>query len=164
MQSREKKRILLLCVIASMSGILYGSIKIMHIDSKEMKRIQKRQDLFERLYRPINEWFAKEQAGRTLAKYLEEKQYKKIAIYGMGNLANRIYDALKNSPVEIVCCIDENNSYYSDTELITISDDFPKLDAVIFTDFLKGEEVMNEIKKKGAFDILFLEDIIFNEL
>ena len=164
MLSREQKVIFILAAVSFSVGILYGSFKMMHIISKEMKQIQKRQDLFEGLYRPINEWFAKEQAGRTLEKYLQKKQYKRIGVYGMGNLANRIYDALDNSNIKIVCCIDENNSFYSDVKLITLHDEFPKMDALIVTDYHLQEENLNTLKEKGSYDLLFLEDIIFNEL
>lgn len=82
----------------------------------------------------------------------------------MGNLANRVYDALRYSRIKVVCCIDENKSFYSDAKLITMDDDFPEMDAVIITDFRNGEDIKKRIRVKGKFDICLLADIIFNEL
>ena len=164
MGRRINKMVVIFSFTSFIAGTVYGGIRTVRLISGEFKKMQKRQDFFEGLYRQINEWFTKEQAGKTLAMYLEKKQYKRIGIYGMGNLANRIYDALKSSHIKVVCCIDENKSFYSDAKLITMDDDFPEMDAVIITDFRNGEDIKKRIRKKGKFDICFLDNIIFNEL
>lgn len=164
MDVRGKKILFFSAIVSFVTGVIYGGFKVSRIIGDEMKNLQNRQDLFEGLYRPINEWFAKEQSGHTLKDYLEKKQYKKIGIFGMGNLANRVYDALKSSDIEIVCCIDQSRSVYSDTKLISINDEFPLMDAIIITDFKNSASIKQQIEKKGNYDILLLDDIIFNEL
>lgn len=164
MSSRSKKWVVISIVISFATGVIYGCVRVSKIISKEMKRTQNRLDLFEGFYRPMKEWFAKEQAGNSLAKFLESRQYNKIGIYGMGDFANRIYDALKDSSIEVVCSMDENKSAYSDTVLLTFEDDFPEMDAVIITDFRNGDSIMERLSEKGNFDMLLLDDIIYNEL
>lgn len=129
-------------------------------------RMKKKSDLFEGLYRRTNEWFFCEQRGDTLVKFLEGEGIHKIAVYGMGDFANRIYDEVqKSSLLEVVFEIDKNKSMYSNTDLYTLEEEFPQnIDAIIITDFNNYEQVEKRLKQKGNYKIFLLDDIIYNKL
>lgn len=164
MNKAVKKVIVLSVVISFIAGFICGSIRILRSLGETLKKTKARLDMFEGFYRPMKEWFAKEQAGCTLKNFLMEKNYCKIGIYGMGDFANRIYDALKDSPIEVVCCIDSKKSAYSDTTLFTLEDELPDMDAIIITDYKNADSIIDSLSKKGDFELMLLEDIIYNEL
>ena len=143
---------------------MLGKILTLKDASVSYKKASSREQMFEGLYRQMNEWFAQEQKGNTLVKYLEKNNYNKIAIYGMGDAANRVFDSVQGSDVEIVFEADKARSLYSDVPLLTLEDEFPKVDLIIATNFMSFENVKEKLEQKGKCDVKLLQNIIFCEL
>lgn len=154
--------ILLLAVF--LLGMFVGNRRTLRTIGKKYLKVYCRANMFERLYRQTNEWFCQEQQGHTLAIFLEQRHYSRIAVYGLGDTANRIYDSLKNTPVEVIFGIDKNKSFYCDTEILTLDDEFPSVDLIIVTDFDSYETLRQKLEEKGNHLVMSLEQIIFHEL
>lgn len=56
----------------------------------------------------IKRWLENRNEGKTFEAYFNECGYKKIAIYGAGDLGNLLYNELKNTSIRIICFIDRN--------------------------------------------------------
>lgn len=114
-------------------------------------------------YQTLNEWLFIKQQNISIADILKEMNYKKVAIYGMKELGQRLYDELYNSEVEVVCVIDQNkDAILGDYEIIGLDDEIPEVDAVIVTAFYYYSEIKNTLKNKVSCPILSLDHIIYN--
>lgn len=159
-----KKTLIGTTLLSFVVGNILGKKSALKDASVAYKKASHREELFEGLYRQMNEWFAQEQKGNTLVKYLEKNNYNRIAIYGMGDAANRVYDSVKESRIEVVYEADTARSFYSDAPLLTLEDEFPQVDLIIATDFFSFEGVKEKLEQKGKCDVKLLQDIIFGEL
>lgn len=129
-------------VIAFLSGMLIMDYIITKDISKKKpdKEIQK----WLSYYQILNMWLDLKQQGKSVKRYLEQNGYKRIAIYGMRELGERLYVELVDAGAEVVCVIDQNKNVLGDFELISPEDDIPQVDLIIVT----VEYCFNEIKEK----------------
>ena len=90
--------------------------------------------------------------------------YKKIAIYGMGEFANRLMEELKNSDVEVVYGIDKDvcNSTSRVRNVYSLNDDLPQVDAIVVTPFYDMKSIKCDLKKKVDCPIVSLEEVIWS--
>ena len=54
---------------------------------------------FKNYYNMLNKWLYLKQNGTSLDTYFKKNDYNSIAIYGMGEMGNRLYDELKQSSI-----------------------------------------------------------------
>lgn len=107
------------------------------------------------------QWIDIKQKGESIGQILLEKGYKKIAIYGIYDLGERLYYELKDSSIEVKYIIDRNPSTkISDVEIYKPTDDFETVDAIIVTAIHYFDEIKNDLAKKMNCPILSLEDVV----
>ena len=110
----------------------------------------------------MNQWVKVKQEGKDILKYFEEKNFKRIAIYGMSYVGERLIEELKESNIKVVYGIDrEAKSLYMDRELVTLDDDLKEVDAVVVTAITYFEEIAEKLEKKLECPIISLEDILY---
>lgn len=87
----------------------------------------------------------------TIARWLQEKGIKKVAIYGMGNLGKCLADRLERGGVEVVCGIDQQTVSFRDLPVVEIQQfhgKYSKVDAIIITPFHEFSSIANKIDSK----------------
>ena len=138
-------------VVASLGLILSG------------KKVEDtRVDKFKSYYNMLNQWLLLKQEGKSLVKYFEDKGYKSIAIYGMGEIGNRLYDELKKSNIEVKYAIDKNaTNTYSDIKVCELEDDLAPVDVIIVTAIFAFDEIEKKLTEVVNYPIISLEDIIY---
>ncbi|NLO09326.1 MAG: hypothetical protein GX129_05590 [Clostridiales bacterium] len=95
------------------------------------------------------EWVAIHKLGYSLANHLERSGYHRIAIYGMGEIGYLIYDALKDSNVEVIYFIDNNaDNLYHSLPVYKLKDNLPSADVILISIFGNIDSVTKELKKK----------------
>ncbi|MEG1847141.1 MAG: hypothetical protein RR238_01605 [Lachnospiraceae bacterium] len=145
-------------VIATVIGILggfAGGIKLAKRDDKVYK--------FKTYYNVLNQWLNLKQEGKTVEKYFTDNDYKSIAIYGMGEMGNRLYEDLKGTSIEVKYAIDKNiGSTYSEIKVVEPDDELEEVDAVIVSAIFAFEAIERELCQKISCPIISLEDIIFD--
>lgn len=50
----------------------------------------------------MDRWLTLHDKGISIERYLKDKNYKKVAIYGLGMLGNHLYEELKKAQVDII--------------------------------------------------------------
>lgn len=109
-------------------------------------------------------WTALKQDHKNLEIFFENKNYKKIAVYGMSYVGISLIKELKNSKVEILYGIDKNAAnIYSDIKILTPEENLPNVDAVVITLVEGYDEIYHKLSKKLKCDFLAIEDIL-NEI
>lgn len=147
-------------VIAGLIGAGTGTAAAYALLSQ--KKPEVKSDKFKIYYNTLNQWIKVKNQGKNLGEYLIENNYKRIAIYGMGELGNRLCEELKQSDVEIVYGIDQSAQFaYSDLTVYSLEDELPEVDAVVVTAVFAFDEIRESIEGKVNGEIISLEDIVF---
>ena len=82
----------------------------------------------------FDQWLRIRQEGKTLVDFFEKNDYKTVAIYGMKELGERLYDELENSGITVKYIIDKNaDTIYADVDVLTPDDELEPVDVVVVT-------------------------------
>ncbi len=109
-------------------------------------------------------WLEAVLAGISAYEYFEEKKIQKIAIYGMGELANRLMEDVVSHGIEIEYGIDQDvaNTLSRISNVLTFEDKWPAVDAIVVTPIHAFEEIESKIKEKCDYNVVSLEEVIWS--
>lgn len=115
------------------------------------------------MFRMMNEWFQKKQQGKHIKSYFIKNGYHKIAIYGMGDIGERLYDELYGTEIEVAYGIEQQKrGQYRELQILSLEDNLEQVDAVVVTAIYYFVEIAEKIKYIPYNRILSLEDIIYD--
>lgn len=110
----------------------------------------------------FNQWMIVRQSGKDIKDYFYRKSYKKIAIYGMSYAGERLLDDLKDSDIEVVVAIDQNEKNIGENvPLIKPEERIPACDCVVVTAVSFFKEIEKFLQTKVSCPIVSLEDILY---
>lgn len=149
--------------IAGAFGIGIAGIALTNkVKNEEIRKNKKSKDKFKGYYNLLNQWLRLKQERKSLETFFAENQYKTIAIYGMGELGNRLYDELKDSNIQVEYAIDENTAgAYSEVKVITPEENLPEVDVIVVTAVFAYNEIEEKLSEKTHLPIISLEDIVY---
>lgn len=103
------------------------------------------------------------QAGKkSIAEYLKNKGFNKIAIYGMGYVGERLFDELKDSDVKVEYAIDKNaDGINMEIDVFTPEEELPDVDLIIVTAIYFYAEIERTLKELTDYRVSSLEDILY---
>jgi hypothetical protein len=111
-------------------------------------------------------WMYLKQNGKNLSDYFDKNNYGSIAIYGMGQLGNRLFEELDHTMIHVLFAIDRNaDRMECGIPIFNIdSIEFEKLknnvDAIVVTAVKSFNSIKSELQKKYSKPILSLVDIL----
>lgn len=150
-------------LISAVSGAILGFVGRNYLLSKEKYSSTDKVYKFKSYYHLLNRWMQIKNDGNHLADYLESKNYHTVALYGMGELGERLCEELKNSNIKIQYVMDKNLKNLSiDYEVRTLADNLEPVDAIIVTAIFAYDEIEQELSKIVNFPIISLEEIIYD--
>lgn len=146
----------------------YQKIGQKNTDDKELNKkndsnyLETASDKYWMLFSMMKDWCALYQKGKRISHYLHEHGFYSIAIYGLGDVGETLYNELKDTSIDIVCGIDQSDYYLiDDIDVITPNDLIPNnVDAIIVTPISAYEQIYNSLRNMTDACILSLEDII----
>lgn len=154
-----------IAIIGSLIGGVVGVATMGKFSQGVIKDKDKRTSKFKSYYNMLNQWLCIKQEGKNLEEYFKLKNYKRIAVYGLGEMGNRLIDELNNTEIEIVYGIDKNVDdtfcnikAYSIDEIGEIAE---SVDAVVVTAVFAYDEIKEQLKLQFDSDIVSLEDAVF---
>lgn len=125
--------------------------------------LEKRIKKFYRYFQLVNRWLYLKNSNINIERFFLDNNYKKIAIYGMGELGSRLYEELKNTNIAIKFGIDKySGSLNTGLDVLSINDKWEDVDVIVITPFLEYEEIEKQLKTKTKLDIISIEDIIYD--
>ena len=149
-------------VFSMIIGSVAGSAASMTLLGRKAQQKAKKVDKFKGYYNMLNQWLMIKQEGKTLEEYFIYNGYKTIAIYGMGEMGNRLYDELKDSSIQIKYAVDENAAgTYSDIEVIDKDEEYMDVDVIVVTATFAFDDIEEELQKKVTFPIISLDDVVY---
>ena len=149
-------------IIGTILGAAAGAVAGSAVVNKQVIAKDKKVDKFKGYYNMLIQWLAVKQEGKSLDGYFKENGYKKVAIYGMGEMGNRLYDELKATEIEVKYAIDKNAATtYSELDVKDIDDELPEVDVVVVTATFAFDEILEDIEDKFTCPIVSLEDVVY---
>ena len=149
-------------ILAAVVGAAAGAAGSGYFGNKQVEKKAEKVDKFKGYYNMLNQWLILKQEGKCLSEYFKANGYQTIAIYGMGEMGNRLYEELKKSDIEIKYAVDKNAaSTYSELDVIEPEDDFAPVDVIVVTATFAFEEIEEELSERVDFPIISLEDVVY---
>lgn len=144
------------------AGAVAGGIAAGTVSSKKIKELMDGHAKVHELYMAFDQWLRIRQEGKTLVDFFERNNYKTVAIYGMKELGERLYDELQNSGITVKYIIDKNaDTIYADVDVITPDDDLEPVDVIVVTAIYFFDEIEELLSEKVNYPIVSLEDILY---
>jgi lactate dehydrogenase-like 2-hydroxyacid dehydrogenase len=153
-------------VLSALTGAVAGAATVVQTvgkaSVKKYKIAEGYSDKHLALFYLMNQWVKVKQEGKNLSSYFEKNGYKKIAIYGMGHAGVTLVDELKGTATDVAFGIDKNaNSIYMDIDVVTLDDEWEKVDAIVVAAITFFDEIEEELSQKVDCPIISLEDVLY---
>ena len=149
-------------VLSLLAGFVGGAASVGKVTREQIHYKQQMSEKHLSLFLMMNQWVKVKQERKNLASYLEEKGYRKIAVYGMSYAGETFIDELKNTNIQVIYGIDQKaDRIYANVNLVTIDDNLEEVDAVIVTAITFFDEIKENLSEKMDCPILSLEDILY---
>lgn len=149
-------------IVGTLLGAAVGAVAGSTVTNKKVIDKNKKVKKFKNYYKMLNEWLRLKQEGKSLEEYFLKNEYKTVAIYGMGEMGNRLYDELKNTDIEVKYAIDEKaEETYADITVYEKDDELPLVDVVIVTATFAFDEIEEELCEKIDMPIVSLEEVVY---
>lgn len=159
---KRKGNLLLSTLVGTVAGVATGVATVKTLKSKGIGTNDGVAVKLKEFYDVLVQWVSLKQEGKSLASYFEENNYKTVAIYGMKELGERLYDELRNSDIEVKYIIDKNaDAIYSEIDVITPDEKLPKVDVIVVTAIHYYDEIEEMLTEKVNYPVVSLEDIVF---
>ena len=125
------------------------------------------QDTIEKLsefYNILIQWISLKQKGITAVDFIMKKGYRTVAIYGMKELGEILYEELKTSDICVTYIIDKSiEPIFIDVPVLRPDEPLFPVDVIIVTAIHYFKEIEEQLKNKIDCPIYSLEDVIFFE-
>lgn len=125
---------------------------------------ESRAEKFRQYYDLCNQWIKNINDGYCVEQYFMDKKYMKIAVYGMGELGNRLVEALENTEVQVCYGITENMwDAFAEIEIKGLDEEetFGEIDCIVVTPIHLFGEIAEALRMKSDCAVVSLEDVIF---
>lgn len=154
-----KKGFLAVCTAI---GATAGAVTTGYLVSKQISQKSKKVEKFKRYYNMLNQWLMLKQEQKKLEDFFIARGYETIAIYGIGEMGNRLYDELKASKIKVLYAIDKNvENTYSELIVYALDANLPEVDAIIVSPIFAYEEIKKQLENMTDCPIINLEDVIY---
>lgn len=156
------KKMLLLYIGIGALGAFAGACGISKIWKEELAVARQISYKHLRMFKVLNLWMELKQKGDLVGNYLYGYGYKRIAIYGMHYLGERLFLELRDTPVEIAYGIDKNTIMIDGLTVLNSNDQLETVDMIIVTAITYFDEIKQALEKKIKCPIVSLEDILYD--
>ena len=139
----------------------YPEIEI-EVTEKEVSALSV--DKFRKYYELCNHWIKMLNDGYHIESFFREKGYKRIAVYGMGELGNRLIETLEGTGTEVAYGIDRNLwTAFAEIDIKGLDEEerFDGIDCIVVTPIHAYEKAAKALRGKTDCDIVSLEDVIY---
>lgn len=110
-----------------------------------------------------DQWLDNSISGNRSDKYLADRGFKRIVIYGMGRMGLRLYKELEDSDIDVVGCVDRNagNIIYEGIEIKDAGNIPTDADVIVVTAVCYYDEVLDFLSNITDLPVISLEEIVY---
>lgn len=115
-------------------------------------------------YNILIQWISLKEKGIAIGDFIKKGGYRTVAIYGMKELGELLYEEMKNSDICVEYVIDQSREFiFIDVPVLKPNEALFPVDIIIVTAVHYFEEIKELLKSKVNCPICSLEDILFFE-
>ena len=130
-------------------------------DEDEIRYIQQRSNKFEAYLNLLDAWMTLREKGIRLDKYLLDKGYNKIGLYGYGILGRHFIEEMKDSCVQVAFLVDrKGDKLCTPVPVYLPSVQLPECDVIVVSSVFFMEDIRAELIKYGDYKLISLETIL----
>ena len=152
--------ILIKATIIGMVGGIYVCAKALRSDHGNMLSKLRRADDY---YHVLVQWMRNKYNGNRLSNYFIKHGYSKVAIYGMGEIGDLLYEELLAEGFKVEYSIDQiGGSHIKELRGYTLKDELPEVDAIVITPIFAMDSICNSLQNKTNAKLVSLKEIIYD--
>lgn len=130
---------------------------LLEVNIKRIANLEK----FRTMFFICNLWLMLKNKNRSVCRYLQEKGFHDIAIYGNGYLGKQLYEELKTHNVSIRYFIDRDAAYMEEeVPVYTLEEQPEKVDIIIVTLTKKDENFRKVLENKAKTTVWYIEELL----
>ncbi len=145
-------------------GICIGGYLAARKYCQELSRCRREAEKTQYWVRIYDLWMRTKQSSKSIEEYLEKREIRSIAIYGVSFLGIRLYYELKESCINVKFMFDKNSRVNVAGIDIRNPDccEYESVDAVIVTALFTYDDIEKVLASKGYTQIMALNDILYD--
>lgn len=126
------------------------------VDASVLGRLQNQQVM----NRVLEGWMANRERDFCISQFLIENGYRRVAIYGLGNLGRHLIYELSKSEIDVVCVIDRNKLSEGFAKIKQPGEDIGEVDCIIVTPVTEYGHIYEQLSMSYSCKIISLETCI----
>ena len=123
-------------------------------------RIRRERGKIAQYYHMLNKWLEIRQEGRNLYSYFKNRNCKKIGIYGMKEMGQRLFYELKNENVKVYLIDKKADDIWFEQDIYFPNEKLPDMDIIVITAAYYFDSIKLELESKVKCPIVSIEDVI----
>ena len=151
----------LLAIIGILLFVLAITIRLLSKADKDIDASLLKATKFSYMFSVMNQWIQALHAGKSMERYLVGAGYRRIAIYGICNIGERLFEELAETEITIAYAIDKNREISNcDINVYKPTDELPPVDVVIVTTALYFYFIKSQLQEKIMCPIISIEELV----
>lgn len=143
-------------------GGIISTILLLRVSSQIIDKKNARADKFEAYFYLYDKWVDLKERDIQIERYFIERDYHKIAIYGMGKVGRHFLNEMKGTEIEVLYAIDgKENLKNQFIPIYSLKKDLKEVDVVVVTPVFDYDRIYQAIKEVANFQIVSLDDILY---
>lgn len=141
-------------------GILFVMNVVERRRQNDSKSSNEQEGKMEQYYHILNQWLDLRQGNITLYSYFDKRGYKKIGIYGMRELGQRLYYELKDTDVKLYLIDKAADRICFEEDIVAPSDGIPEADVIVVTAAYHFESIQKKLKEIVKCPVVSIQEIV----
>lgn len=130
--------------------------------SKKSRAQEEKHIKYNRMFFILLNWLNLKNQGVEIEDYFIKRDYRNIAIYGMGYIGESLYYELYKGHVNVKYAIDRLAAdFRKEFPIYKIEDDLEPVDAVVLTTTEENEEIIQKVKEKLDCPVIMISEILW---
>ena len=126
------------------------------------KNKEERLNKFIKYFALLDRWLWLKLQNKNISIYFEEQGYYNIAIYGMGEIGNRLFEELSRfSRIKVKYGVDKNVKQFQAVPILGLEDELPNVDVIVVTNNYIYEQIHELLQRKTTCPIVSIDDVVF---
>ena len=146
-------------IISFLLGNVSFYILNRYLHSKEHKDERDR-----RYCQLFDNWLVLQERADGIEEYFHARNIKEIAVYGYGNIGRHIVAQLSGTDITVKYVIDRSEGKDYPIDRYRLTDRLPEVEAIIVTPICEYKQIKDELRNRGTWKMISIEDVIYELL
>lgn len=153
---------MVIILVSIIIGVISGGIVVARVLAAPMYRECEATEKYLEMFLFMSKWMKAKQGGGKISQFINRKEYKSVAIYGMSNMGELLLNELKHDRIDVLYAIDRNVNISSadGLKVYTLEEKLPEVDVVIVTPIHYFESIAFDLQKRTKASVISIEEVV----